>query len=556
MSVEGNWIIVAAGLTGQRRMNRLGTSQYLRPSRDIPPIESRERLEYNARLMNSPDVPFNLYDYFFGSSGLGNLANNDAIHFRGGRFTYNELRDYVDLWAKRLVSAGVRKGDRTAVLLFDSPEFVASFLASASIGAICVPINTFLQADEIGFILRDSGAKLIVSESDLAQRLENTEQPVALLDSKTREYIAPPNADTGLREQSQLTASSPAFLLYTSGSTGVPKGVLHRHGGIPATVESYSKTVLRLSAADRIYSASRLYFAYGLGNSLSFPLAAGASVILDDERPTADRVAKIFERERPSVFFGVPALYNALLEFKARGEKLDTGSLRLCVSAGEALPARIFEEWNRAFGLSILDGIGSTEMLHIFISNHAGDEQAGSTGKVVKGYEARLLDDQDHELAGEQTGNLWIRGESATSGYWERPDLTEAAIREGWVKTGDVYRRDKDSRFYHLGRSDDCFKVNGLWVSPIEVEAALLSHADVVEAAVVPDINARGLATARAFAVIRQGCAPESFAGELRSYLRSVLAPYKVPSRIDFIKELPRTSTGKVQRFKLKEPFN
>ena len=357
-------------------------------------------VEYNPRLMNTPDTPFNIYDYFVGGESLRNNASRCAIQFRGRRISFEELRDHADRWAGRLASAGVNTGDRVTLLLYDSPEFIATFLAAASIGAVSAPINTFLQPDEIGFILRDSDARAVVCESDLEPRLANhrMDRRVLLVDSATRRVIdAPPTAAMSAR-RSRTTRASPAFLLYTSGSTGVPKGVLHLHRNIPATVESYAKTVLGLTPADRVYSASRLYFAYGLGNSLSFPLAAGATVVLDDQRPTPDRVTTIFEEYRPTVFFGVPALYNALLELKSRGGTVDTSSLRLCISAGEALPARIFEEWKREFGLSILDGIGSTEMLHIFISNHAGDERPGSTGKVVSGYEARLLDDGGRDL--------------------------------------------------------------------------------------------------------------------------------------------------------------
>jgi benzoate-CoA ligase family protein len=345
---------------------------------------------------------------------------------------------------------------------------------------------------------------------------------------------------------------SPALILYTSGSTGTPKGVLHLHGAIPATVANYSENVLKLGTGDRLYSASRLFFAYGLGNSLSFPMAGGATVILDPERATPDRAARILEEQMPTVFFGVPSLYNALIDLKRSGAAIDTTSLRLCVSAGEALPARIVEDWGREFGLPILDGIGSTEMLHIFISNREGEVVAGSSGREVEGYEARLIDEQGGDVPSGEPGNLWVKGESATAGYWNRPDLTASTVREGWVKTGDLYSKDSAGYFYHTGRSDDCFKVKGLWVSPIEVESALLAHPAVVEAAVVGATDERGLATARAFVVIRQDIDREALGGELEGFLRSRLPQHKVPSQILFLGELPRTATGKVQRYKLR----
>ncbi|HSF22923.1 MAG TPA: benzoate-CoA ligase family protein, partial [Blastocatellia bacterium] len=345
------------------------------------------------------------------------------------------------------------------------------------------------------------------------------------------------------------TRESPAFLLYTSGSTGAPKGVLHRHGSIPHTVESYSNNILRLTNRDRVYSSSRLFFAYGLGNSLSFPLAAGATVILDPARATPERIATLFEEQAPTVFFGVPAVYLALLEHRAKGGALNTSKLRLCLSAGEALPARIFEDWQREFGLTILDGIGSTEMLHIFISNREGKARGGSSGKTIPGYAARLVD--DHLLEVEGLGDLWVRGSSATVGYWNRPELTRETIQDGWVRTGDIYRREQDGFFYHVGRSDDCFKVRGLWVSPIEVEGALLAHDSVSEAAVVSAVDNAGLATAKAYVVIR-GEKQEGLKNELISFVGSRLASYKAPSQIEFINEMPRTATGKVQRFKLR----
>jgi len=294
-----------------------------------------------------------------------------------------------------------------------------------------------------------------------------------------------------------------------------------------------------------------LFFAYGFGNSLSFPLSSGATVILDAERPTAERIADIFEQHSPTVFFGVPALYSSLLDLHSR-RRLVTSSLRLCISAGEALPARIFEDWKDAFDLPILDGIGSTEMLHIFIANHPGDERAGSSGRVVQGYQAKLLDQDGTEMEGAATGNLFVRGESATAGYWNRPDLTSSVIRDGWVSTGDIYRRDDHDYYYHIGRSDDCFKVKGLWVSPIEVEGALLAHESVLEAAVVPSIHEGGLATPRAFVVIRKDRPCGDLESELRVYLAGKLPRHKLPSSIVVMDELPRTTTGKIQRFKLR----
>jgi benzoate-CoA ligase family protein len=515
-------------------------------------------LAYNRGQMTLIPSYFNLFDYLLGDERLSEIGQLTAIEFRGGRITYNELRMEVDYWASHIVACGIDEGDRVAMLLYDSPEFVACFIATVSIGAVCVPINTFLPPEDVMFILSDSGARLVIAEDELEWKTNLSESTFSdrcsllTIDSAARHYLDPKDDTEPRQFLPATTEESPAFLLYTSGSTGAPKGVLHLHGAIPHTVGSYSYNVLHLSREDRVYSSSRMFFAYGLGNSLSFPLAAGATVILDSERPTPERVAKLFEEQRPSVFFGVPAVYRSLLEFRAGGNPVDVSALRMCVSAGEALPARIYDDWQREFKLAILDGIGSTEMLHIFISNTAEFSRAGSSGMVVKGYEARLMDDGGQEVKADELGNLWVRGASATAGYWNRPELTEETIRDGWVRTGDIYRKDVDGFFYHIGRSDDCFKVRGLWVSPVEVESALMAHDAVIEAAIVSDLDENGLATARAYVVIRTEGGEEELKEELRRFASSRLPQHKVPSGIEFIKEMPRTSTGKIQRFKLR----
>ncbi len=495
------------------------------------------------------EAHFNLFDYFLGDNRLSDVEDRAAIWWRGEMMTYRRLREKAELWTERLLNEGVGEGDRVGILLFDSPEFIAAFLATVRIGAIGVLINTFLTAEEAQFILKDSGARLLITEPPMDAKASGSNLPTIIVDREKNALIT--GSGSGMPKVF-TTGQTPAFLLYTSGSTGMPKGVLHLHRSIPVTVKNYSRHILKLTPEDRLYSSSRLFFAYGFGNSLSFPLAEGASVILDAERPTPQRIARIFEEESPSVFFGVPAIYNALMGFHHAGNPLDVSSLRLCISAGEALPSKVFEDWKREFGIEILDGIGSTEMLHIFISNREGEAVAGSSGRVVEGYDAKLMDEAGEQIAEGESGGLWIRGESATALYWNLPDVTEKTIQNGWVKTGDVYRRDDSGCFFHIGRSDDCFKVNGLWVSPVEVESVLMGHEAVSEAAVVPSVDEMGLATGRAWVVIRTGEADESMKDSLFAYLRERLPRYKTPSQIEFIQELPRTSTGKVQRFRLR----
>jgi benzoate-CoA ligase len=507
----------------------------------------------------SARLPFNLSDYLLITDRPNQTGNQIAIGFRDARISRDKLRQEVEWWKRHIVRLNIIGGDRVALLLYDSPQFIACFLATVSIGAIAVPINTFLTTTDISYILSDSGARLLIVENDLEDKViaaENGQNNCAVLkvDSRTQGYLEATGIDTRTDPliRTATAGETAAFLLYTSGSTGTPKGVLHNHGSIPFTVESYAANVLRLTSEDRVFSSSRMFFAYGLGNSLSFPLAAGATVILEPERMSAELLAKFIEDQKVTVFFGVPAVYLSLLEYRWSGGRVDFSGVRLRVSAGEALPSKICEDWQREFGLTILDGIGSTEMLHIFISNREGNSRSGSSGTIVEGYEARLVDDNGEEVPANELGNLWVRGGSATAGYWNRDDLTQQTIKDGWVHTGDIYRRDEDGFYYHIGRSDDCFKSRGMWVSPIEVESVLISHESVSEAAVVSAIDEDGLATALAYVVIRQGEPSAALGDDICRFAGERLPKYKVPSRIEFINEMPRTSTGKIQRYKLR----
>jgi benzoate-CoA ligase family protein len=501
-----------------------------------------------------------------------------AIRFGHRTLTYGELRAETLRMAQAIVSLGAVRGDRVALLLHDSPEFVEVFIATCALGAIAVPINMSLRPDEQCSILHNCGAKLAFIEGDTChellthapeklQSLENvaqidrtfrTDVPVAagdhfyfaeerfrnpltvhsmeallakVFESAEPEFLAPGHDD-------------PAFILYTSGSTGEPKGAVHTQADVFYTNETFCREVLRLTTDDRLFSSSRLPFAYGLGNSFSFPLLNGATAILCLPKPSPDVIGTIFKEHRPTIFFGVPVVYNLLLEHHRSGMKLDCSSLRLCISAGEALPAHLGEEWEKEFGVPVLDGIGSTELLHMFMSNHEGDVRYGSSGRLLEGYDARLLDD----------GNLWIRGESAARGYWQNPEATANTFVEGWVRTGDLYRRDEDGFWFHMGRSDDCFKSSGQWVSPVEVESVLLRHRGVAGAAVVEDFDADQLPCACAFVMRRE---VKFDAGQLEHELRKLAAEslprFKQPRRYVFVSELPYTATGKIQRFKLRQ---
>ncbi|HEX6715932.1 MAG TPA: AMP-binding protein [Pyrinomonadaceae bacterium] len=459
----------------------------------------------------------NLFEAIF-----GNELSWPAVRFDGRTITYGELRAETLKMARLIQSLGVQRGDRVALLLHDCPEFIEAFIAICALGAIAVPINMSLRAEEQSAIIRNSGAMLVFSEEHVS--LNNITEP---------EIEFPDPAE-----------NEPAFILYTSGSTGEPKGAVHRQSDIFYTNQTFCREVLQLTPRDRLFSSSRLPFAYGLGNSLSFPLLNGATTILCREKPSPDIIARIFSQHRPTIFFAVPVIYNLLLEHHRAGRKLDTSSLRLCVSAGEALPAHLGEDWEREFGVQLLDGIGSTEMLHMFISNHKNEVRYGSSGRLLQGYEARLVDEE----------NLWVKGESAALYYWENPEATTKTFVDGWVRTGDLYRCDSDGYWFHMGRSDDCFKSSGRWVSPVEVEGVLLRHEGVARAAVVEDFDEDQLPCACAFVVRRD---VESDSGQLAHELRKLAAEslprFKQPRRYVFVTELPYTATGKIQRFKLRQ---
>jgi benzoate-CoA ligase family protein len=343
-------------------------------------------------------------------------------------------------------------------------------------------------------------------------------------------------------------------MLYTSGSTGTPKGVVHSHGDISYTIEKAGRQAYGITNGDRLFSSSRLFFAYGLGNSFSFPLGLGATSILCRERPKPELIAKVFAQQRPTIFFGVPPVFRALLEYRRQGHPLDTSSLRYCASAGEALPARIFHEWLNETGLQILDALGSTELLQAFIANPFDRISPGSSGLPVPGYEVRLVDEAAQTVNGAGRGELQVRGGSAFSCYWNRPEETAETKRDGWVKTGDVYRRDEAGFYWHEGRSDDTFKSKGMWISPLEIEEVLCAHDAVLEAAVVPVPDADGTNVVSACVVLRpELAADQGMIDRLKAEAGAKLPRYKRPEQIYFLKELPRTATGKIQRFKLRE---
>ena len=493
-----------------------------------------------------------------------------AVLYEHRQITYEEMRATTVQAAEALHALGIGKGDRVGILLNDSPEFIASFVAVISLGAIAVPINLALRREDQLIILKDCGACAAIIEAKAADSLFSTAARNDLNDLLVvcRDEESVPPSIAGIRAQAFDRAQrqpirsdfpirgnedADAFILYTSGSTGEPKGAVHRQADIFYTNETFGSEVLRLREADRLFSSSRLPFAYGLGNSFTFPLLNGLTTVLCREKPAPDVISRVFHEYHPTIFFGVPVVYRMLLEHHRQGNVLDTSSLRLCVSAGEALPAQLGKEWQRTFGVEVLDGIGSTEMLHMFMSNHEGAVRYGSSGKLMRGYQARLIDHEGVATPAGEVGNLWIRGNSAASVYWQRVETTADTFVDGWVRTGDLYRHDADGYWWHQGRSDDCFKPTGQWVSPIEVENVLLRSEIVRAAAVVEAVDADGLSSVCAFIVLQDTNDSKLAEQDLGALCDTALPRFKRPRRYIFISELPYTATGKVQRFKLRE---
>jgi benzoate-CoA ligase family protein len=508
---------------------------------------------------------FNAAQHFVDRHVDEGRGNKVAVLYRSQALTYGNVATLVNRAANAFVTNGIRRGDRVVLLLLDSPSFAAAFWGAIKLGAVPVPLNTVLPAADYEFILCDSGARGLVVHETLLEKIQHV-----LANARPPElgnvWVAEGTPSAGLTSfEEDLQRSSPdartapthrddpAFWLYTSGSTGRPKAAIHAHRAMVCCVEFYAKQVLGITSEDRTFSSSKLFFAYGLGNGLYFPAGVGASTILLAEKPTTERIFDTVSRFRPTMFFAVPAVYASLLQAADTDPHCDFSSVRCAVSAGEALPAPLWERFRERFGISILDGIGSTEMLHMFISNRPGDTLPGSSGKLVPGYEARIVDEEENDVTPGQIGNLWIHGGSAASGYWNRPDLTRAAFRRDWTVTGDKYTCDDRGYFFYCGRSDDMLKVSGLWVAPLEIESALMAHPAVLECAVVGITDGQGLTKPKAFVVMKDhGIAGPELETALREFLRDRLPRYKVPQSVAVIDRLPRTATGKIQRFRLR----
>ena len=493
-------------------------------------------------------------------------AGKSALLTADGSVTYGELASLTDAVAAYLIDLGVEREQRVLMILDDSPAFPATFLGAMRIGAVPVPVNPMDRVDNYVYYLDDSYASVLVVEASLLPALEPE------LESRVGLHVLVVDGDPGphasfdvvarergrsgeLRPPTDTHREDMAFWLYSSGSTGRPKGVVHAHGDIGVTVEQYARNILEISAEDVCYSTTKLFHAYGLGNALTFPLSVGACAGLVKGRSTPDRIFDGITRYRPTLFFSVPALYAAMV--KAPGAReVDFSCVRACVSAAEALPAAVLARWQALAGVPILDGIGSTEMLHIYCSNSLTDLAPGTSGRPVPGYELRLVDERGLDLAAGEAGDLMVRGDSCAAFYWHQRDKTRHSMRGEWFHTGDRYIVDAAGHYVYQGRSDDMIKVGGLWVSPADVEGCLVRHPAVSEAAVI-GVLLEDVSRIKAFVICTSGVPTgpdaDALADELRQWCKDRLRRYEYPHVIEFVEDLPRTPTGKVQRYKLRE---
>jgi benzoate-CoA ligase family protein len=485
--------------------------------------------------------------------GRGAKVAIRTVH--GEDVTYAELAERVNRAGNALLVQGLRPGDRLLMVVKDCPAFFYLFWGAIKAGIVPVPPNTLLRAADYAYMIEDSGCGLVIYSSEFAGEIEPALQQLGAKAPKALTvdaFLADMAKAHPALEARLASPTDDCFWLYSSGSTGRPKGAVHAQRDMVVTSELYGVRVLGVTEQDINYSAAKLFFAYGLGNAMTFPLWVGGTAILDDRRPTPDTTFDNIEKFRPTIYYGVPTLYAAqlaALEAKPR----DLSSVRACVSAGEALPADMFRRWQEKTGTIILDGIGSTECLHIFIGNSLAAHRPGTSGKPVPGYEVRILDEAGKPVAKGESGRLWIRAESAAKYYWNKPEKTAETMVEGWLNTGDTYRQDEDGYFIYEGRSDDMLKVGGIWCSPVEIESCLVGHPAVLEAAVVGQADGEALIKPKAIIVLKQATdGGPALTGELMALCKKTLAPYKYPRWIEYVPELPKTATGKIQRFKLR----
>jgi benzoate-CoA ligase family protein len=482
-----------------------------------------------------------------------------------GEYTYAELAERVNRAGNALRTLGVQMEQRVMIAMLDSIDFMAMFWGAVKIGAVPVPVNTLLAPPDYAFLLKDSRARVLCVSDVLWPKLEPGAEAspfldVVLIGGTPGGAIVPGKMEIrALLETSEpeldpapTTADDVAFWLYSSGSTGTPKGAIHLHSHLVQTAALYARGVLQMTERDVVFSAAKLFFAYGLGNAMTFPLHVGGTSVLLAERPTVDAVLRTLAKHQPTIFGGVPTLFASMLADPKVTKDAGSRALRFSISAGEALPKHVGDRWKERMGTDILDGIGSTEMLHIFLTNRPGDIRYGTSGRAVPGYDLKLTGDDGEPVRAGEEGSLWVRGPSAATQYWNQRSRSLDTFHGDWTRTGDRYVCDGEGYYTYAGRSDDMLKVGGIWVSPFEVESALGAHDAVLEAAVVGHADGEGLIKPKAFVVLKKPGGGEELSRELQAFVKGKLAPYKYPRWIEFVPELPKTATGKIQRYKLR----
>lgn len=491
-------------------------------------------------------------------------SDKPAIHCGDTTVTYRELAENVNRFGNVLLGLGVRMEERIAIMMPDCHECVFAFFGAIKIGAVAIPLNTNLKPEDYEYLLNDSRSQVLVIDAALLEKLNPIRDQLKYL-----KHILVARGEargTDLSFDKILQEASPsleaadthkddsAFWLYSSGTTGFPKGTIHLQHDMMVEAEYYAVQTIGLREDDVSFSVAKLFHAYGLGNGLYFPLWTGGTTVLLPDRPLPQTIYDTIDRFKPTVFYSVPTSFAATLHLAEKENRTSLHRVRMCVSAGEPLPAPLFEQWKERFNVDILDGIGSTEILHIFISNRPGRIKAGSTGEVVVGYEGKILDDDDNEVGIDEAGTLYMKGDSIASSYWNKHEKTKNTFCGEWINTHDKYRKDADGFFWYEGRADDMIKVSGLYVSPAEVESTLMSHPAVLESGVVGVKDSEGLVKPRAYVVLKnKPDASDELIAELKAYVKDKIHKHKYPRTIIFVEDLPKTATGKIQRYKLRE---
>lgn len=505
-----------------------------------------------------PEV-YNAATTFVDENIAAGRSGRVAICYRDEKITYQEVYEKVNRTGNALRELGVEIEQRVLLALPDSPEFAYSFFGAIKIGAVPIPINPWLAAKDYDYLVNDSRARAAIVHDSVFPEIEKIRRNARYLkhvivvgqpQPQALSYHSLIDRASDRLEAEPTKRDDVCFWGYTSGSTGSPKGAVHLQHDMVTISDLFVKPVLGMNEADLCFSASKLFFAYGLGNSLYFPFRFGASTVLWPEKPDPEGLLKVIDRYKPTFFFSVPTLYARLLRIEKR---YDLSSLRICLSSGEPLPPALYHQWKERFGVELLDVVGSTEATHDFLANRPGRAKAGSSGEVTPAFEAKIVDDQGHELADGEVGNLMVKGDANSPYYWNKHEQTKRTMLGEWLKTGDTYYRDAEGYYWYCGRSDDMMKVGGLWVSPIEIENTLMEHPAVLESGVIGATDADGLLKPKAYVLLKTEFRPsDELRTELQNFVKSKLAPYKYPRWLEFVDDLPKTVTGKIQRFRLR----